>query len=86
MIQKVNAPVTVVLVSNSKTRKADPARVVWAGKKYNILRTTFHTPRFIGRVLYHEYAVETDSMVMVLLLNTATQQWLLREIDDGQLN
>jgi hypothetical protein len=84
MIQKVNAPVAVYLKSDPHKHEAYPAKIQWAGRDYITRKITWHQPRWIGRVLYHEYYALTDSLLFRLQQNTQTLQWVLLEITDDE--
>ena len=86
MIQKVNAPVSVLLLSDSRKRTVTPYLISWAGKRYKVSKLTWHTPRRIGRTLVHDYSVMAGELYFLLRLNTESQQWTLLEIADNEPN
>jgi hypothetical protein len=86
MIQKVNVPVKVLLKSDTDPQKTQPLRIIWAKRYYDVIRVTFHHERWEGRKLMHEFFVETDDLVMRLVMNSSTLSWTLVEVTDYESN
>jgi hypothetical protein len=86
MIQKIQAPISVALVFNHKTREVKPARVLWEGRPYIIKRIGLHHTYRQGRTLFHVFSIESDSLFFRLVLDTDTLNWRVEEIADGEPN
>jgi hypothetical protein len=87
MKQRINAPVSVMFKSDARTKKSQPVKILWGVQEFMVDKVMGHVPRYAGKVLFHDYAVMTKSSLMMYLReNTATQQWILVETDDGELN
>jgi hypothetical protein len=87
MKQRINAPVSVYLKSDCRTKKSQPVKILWGVQEFHVDKVVGHVPRYSGKVLFHDYAIMTkSSLMMYLRQNSATQQWILVETDDGELN
>ena len=83
MIQKISAPVSVVLVFDHRQRKVTPKKIFWDGKVYEITKIGFHHTYRLGLTLYHVFSVETPTLCFRLVLDTDNLHWRLEEISDG---
>lgn len=86
MIQRIKAPVSVVMTYDSKERIVVPRRLRWDGKLYQITRIGLHHTQREGRTLFHIFSVESTALSFRLKLNTDNLQWTLEEISDGEPN
>lgn len=83
MIHKLNAPVSVKLFYDHKTRTVFPQEVAWEGRVYEIIKIGLHHTFRTGRTLYHVYSVASKTLFFRLVLDTDTLFWRLEEISDG---
>lgn len=83
MIHKLNAPVSVKLVYDHKTRTVFPQEVGWKGRVYPLIKIGLHHTFRTGRTLYHVYSAASDTLFFRLVLDTETLAWRLEEISDG---
>lgn len=83
MIQRVSVPVTVSLIFDHKTRRAEPRRILWEGRPYQVTRVGLHHTYRDGRSLHHVFSVATSTLFFRLNLNTESLVWTLEEISDG---
>lgn len=86
MIQKIDLPVSVVLVFDHKKRLTKPAKVLYEGREHAIEKVDFHHTYRDGRTLYHVFSANSSSMFFRLVLNTDTLNWRCEEVDDGETN
>jgi hypothetical protein len=84
MLQKLDTPISVVLVYNHKLRKTCPTMVVWEGRNYKIKKLGLHHTYYSGRTLFHVYSVASETIFFRLVLDTDTLNWRLTEISDGE--
>ena len=86
MIQKIQAPISVALIYNHKTREMKPVKVLWEGRPYVINRIGLHHTYRKGRTLFHVFSVESESLFFKLIYNTDSLGWTVEEIADGEPN
>lgn len=86
MIQRLKAPVSVLLAYDHKKRKAYPRDLIWDGHHYPVTKIGMSYHKRVGRTLYHIFSVLGGSLYFKLVLNTDTLNWELEEIDDGETN
>ena len=86
MMQKIDVPVSVSLVFNSKKGKVAPRWVVWNGRRYPIVKIGLHHTYREGKTLYHVFSVTSKSLFFRLVFDTETLGWRLKEISDGLPN
>ena len=86
MLQKIKAPISVILEYDSKLRKVSPRSVHWDGNDYEVTKVGFHHTLREGRTLFHIFSVDTNSLFFRLKLNTDNLQWTLEEISDGEVD
>ncbi|MFA6249931.1 MAG: hypothetical protein WC686_00315 [Candidatus Shapirobacteria bacterium] len=82
MIQKISAPVSVVLTFSHRQRTVRPVKLVWDGHEHVITKIGFHHTYWQGRTLYHVFSVASPSMFFRLVLNTQNLFWILEEVSD----
>jgi hypothetical protein len=85
MLQRLNAPVSVVLSYNHTTKQVTPRKLLWENKEYQIIKVGLHHQFRQGRTLYHVFSVETLSLFFRIVLNTDNLHWRLEEISDGEI-
>ena len=83
MIEKINAPISVVTTYNHKKRTVVPAIVKWDGETYKIEHVGFHHMYRRGRTLIHSFSVSSKDTFFKITLNTESLGWKLEEISDG---
>jgi len=83
MPEKVNAPVSVSMSYDSKTRKVFPKSVIWDNRLYAVTKVGLHHKYREGRSLYHVFSVTTPTLFFRLVLDTETLHWRLEEIADA---
>lgn len=86
MIEKINEPVSVALVSDCKKRKVYPHLIFWRGRKYKIDKIGLHHFFRQGRTLLHVFSVVSGNNFFRLSLNTNSLFWTLEEIADQEVN
>jgi hypothetical protein len=86
MIQKVNAPVSVISSYNHHLRTFSPRKILWSGREYYVSKIGLHHTFRQGRTLFHVFSVTGSSSFFRLVLNTDNLSWNLEEISDGQTN
>ena len=86
MIQKLDAPISVLLSYNHKTRHVQPVRLQWEAKDYTIEKIGFHHTYREGRTLIHVFSVETASLFFRIAFDTSALSWRVQEIADGESN
>ena len=86
MIDKIDAPISVTLEYDHKTRRSFPSKVTWEGREYSIRTVDYHHKFFQGRTYIHIFSVASDTVFFRLAYNTQTLQWRLQEIADGESN
>ena len=79
----ISTPVSVSLISDSKTNRVYPKLIVWNGRVYRVLKVGLHHTFREGRILYHVFSVSTPSLFMKLILNSESLHWVLEEVSDG---
>jgi AAA+ ATPase superfamily predicted ATPase len=82
MIEKISAPIAVLLYFDPAKRKLIPFRIRWDGRLYNIKRIGMHHTYYEGRTLMHVFSVESDTLFFRLVFNTQNLHWRLEEIAD----
>lgn len=82
MIEKISAPIAVLLYFNPTTRKNTPLRVRWDGKVYAIKKVGMHHTYYEGKTLMHVFSVESETLFFRLVFNTQNLHWRLEEIAD----
>jgi len=83
MIQKIDSPVSVKLVFDSKEKRVFPEEIIWNEKVYPIVKLGLHHTFKKGRTLYHVFSVASKTLFFKLTLNTETLHWRLEQIADG---
>lgn len=86
MIQKLDTPVSVIMVYDHKLQSVYPHRIFWQHKPYKIQKVGLHHSFREGRTLYHVFSVECKTVSFRLVLNTETLFWRVEEISDDQPN
>ena len=86
MIQPVNVPTTVILLSNHKKRVSSPAKILWEGKSYLVTQVGLHHTYRQGRTLHHVFSVACGTLGFRLNLNTDNLSWRIEEVSDGEVN
>lgn len=86
MIEKVNEPVSVNLVFNSKSKKVYPHFIRWRGRLYKIDKIGLHHFFRRGRTLFHIFSVASQDCFFRLSLNTENLNWTLEEVADDIIN
>lgn len=84
MIQRVSAPVSVILAFNHKARIVYPMKVYWEDRTYKVAKVGLHHTYHTGSILYHVFSVTTENLFLRLVLNTENLSWRLEEISDGE--
>ncbi len=84
MIQKLQAPISVLLSSNHKTREVAPKKILFDGREYLIEKVGLHHTFRIGRTLFHVFSAASRDTFFRLVLNTDTLLWTVEEIHDGE--
>ncbi|MFA6603139.1 MAG: hypothetical protein WCT01_05055 [Candidatus Shapirobacteria bacterium] len=84
MIQKVDVPVSVSLVFDSRTRRVYPRRVLWDGRSYDLVKVGLHHTFRRGRTLYHVFSASSSTIFFRLVLNTDNLFWRLEEVADNE--
>jgi len=84
MIQKLDAPVSVVLSFDSTTRRVAPTQIVYHGRNYPIVKLGLHHTARRGRTLFHIFSVASASAFFRLVLNTDNLSWRLEEVSDNE--
>ncbi|MBU0998229.1 hypothetical protein KJ570_01705 [Patescibacteria group bacterium] len=82
MIQKIDSPVSVKLVFDSKEKRVFPEEIIWNEKVYSIVKLGLHHTFKKGKVLYHAFSVTSKTLFFKLILNTETLHWNLEQIAD----
>ena len=80
---KVDSPVTVAFIYNSKNTEVKPILVRWDGRSYRITKIGLHHTFRTGRTLHHIFSVISDETFFRLNLDTDTLHWRLEEVSDG---
>ena len=83
MTTKIDIPVSVSLVFNSKYLKVMPKAVEWNRRVYKIEKIGFHHTFRQGHILHHVFSVVSKSVFFRLVLNTENLHWRLEEVSDG---
>lgn len=86
MIERIQAPVSVILSFDHQKRRAVPTKLIWDGQTYQVIKIGFHHVYRQGQVLYHVFSVASKTLFFKLLLDTETLFWTLEEIADGLPN
>lgn len=86
VIQKVNAPITVLSISNYKKGLFEPLEVFWDGFRHKVTKIGYHHKYFQGKTLFHVFSINCDSTFFKINLNTDTLLWKLEEYSDGEVN
>jgi len=84
MIQKISAPISVILTYNHRKKEVKPVKVLWENRPYLITRIGLHHTVRQGRTLFHIFSVECDALFFRLMLNTESLNWTVEEIADGE--
>lgn len=82
MIQKIDSPVSVKLVFDSKEKRVFPEEIIWNKRVYPIVKLGLHHTFKKGRTLYHAFSVASKTLFFKLILNTETLHWNLEQIAD----
>lgn len=80
MIQRLEAPVTVIAVFDHRTRQVVIRRITFDGREHAIVRAGMHYTQKRGRTLEHVYCVVSREGAFKIVLNTETLQWTLHEV------
>lgn len=80
MIEKIQEPVSVELIFNSKSKKTFPYRIVWRERLYYIDKIGLHHFFWQGKTLFHVFSVSSGSLFFRLTLNTESLRWELTEV------
>ncbi len=83
MTEKVNEKVSVYSWYDRIKSEVKIMWVRWNGRNYKILHHDYHMKRRIGRVVFHEFFVASDTLSFRLLFDPDTLFWTLEEISDG---
>lgn len=83
MIQRISAPISLVLVYDHSARKLIPKKLKWEGKTHNITSVDMHHITRDGRTLKHVFSVASATMFFKIVMDTSNLQWMLEEISDG---
>lgn len=83
MIQKISAPISLVLVYDHAARKLIPKKLKWEGKTHDIIHVDLHHIYKQGRTLLHVFSVSSNTMFFRIAMDTSNLQWTLEEISDG---
>lgn len=86
MIEKINSPVSVKLVCDSKNKKIYPEMIIWNQKEYFIKKIGLRHSYRRGKVLYHVFSVSSETLFFRLVFNTENLYWRLEQIADGYSN
>jgi hypothetical protein len=86
MIQKIDAPISVILKHDHLKRTTLPVKIKWENKDYFINKIGYHHKYHSGRVLVHVYSVITNTLFFRLELNTDNLLWRVTEIADNETN
>lgn len=86
MIEKIDEPVTVELISDASSNRVFPSRIFWRQKTYTVKRVGMHHFFPHGKTLIHVFSVTSDTLFFRLTFNTCSLQWKLEEIADNQAN
>jgi hypothetical protein len=84
MIQKIDAPVSLIFSFNHRLRTVSPRKILWNGREYFITKVGLHHTFREGQTLHHIFSVSSDALYFRLDLNTDNLFWTLEEISDGQ--
>jgi hypothetical protein len=80
MIQRMEAPITVLAVFDHRTRQVVIRRITFDGCEHTITRTGMHYTQKSGRTLEHVYCVVSKEGAFKIVLNTETLHWTLQEV------
>ncbi len=80
MIQRLEAPVTVLAVFDHRARQLVIRRITFDGRDHAIVRAGMHYTQKRGRTLEHVYCVVSREGAFKIVLNTETLQWTLHEV------
>ncbi len=86
MIQSIDAPISVTLQFDHRTRKVTPTNITWEGRQYPIIQIGLHHTYRQGRTLFHIFSVSTPTLFFRLRFNTDTLHWRVQEIADHEVN
>jgi hypothetical protein len=86
MIQKLDAPISVVLVYNHHARRVEVAKILWEGREYKVNKLGLHHVFRKGETLFHVFSVEAQTLFFRIILDTNTLSWRVAEIADGEPN
>lgn len=84
MIQKIDVPVSVALIFDSRTRRVYPKTVLWDGRTYELIKVGLHHTFRRGRTLYHVFSAASQTIFFRLVLNTDNLFWRLEEVADNE--
>ena len=86
MLQTIDAPISVILKHNHKTRTTTPVKIRWENRDYLVSKIGYHHTYYAGRVVHHVYSVITSNLFFRLELNTETLNWRVTEVADAEVN
>jgi hypothetical protein len=86
VIQKLQAPISLLSLFNHKKRSFEPLLVVWEKRKYKVLKVGYHHKVREGDTLFHIFSLICENMFFRLKLDTDSLLWTLEEISDGEAN
>lgn len=84
MIQRVDAPVSVISKYDHRKGLSMVVKLLWEGKEYKIIKTGYAFKRKEGSKLLHVYNVECKTLSFQLVLDTSNQSWRVERISDGE--
>jgi len=86
MPKKLNEPVSVSLVYDSKVKKSTPRSIVWNNRIYRVTKLGLHHTYKKGNNLYHIFSVVASTLFFRLILDTTTLHWKLEEVEDSLIS
>ena len=86
MIQKIDAPISVISKYDHRQKKTTPVKVMWEGREYQIVKIGLHHQYRKGRTLFHVFSISSVEVFFRIELNTENLQWRLTEITDDLPN
>ena len=83
MSEIINEKVSVVSFYDKNKGLAQPVKVIWQGRNYNVKQVGYHWPIRKGRKLVHQFSIVTDNNTSFKLAHdTETLHWILEEVFD----
>jgi hypothetical protein len=79
MIEKIHEKVPVLFLSDPRTKKTEPLRILWRGKTYKNVKLGLHYTDRQGRTLRHIFTFSTESLDLKIIFDTDDLSFTIEE-------